>query len=73
MRYRSSPKTPNGDITRFDFDAARREAPQDSGSWSLEGATLTLVMGDETLVAQIEADGGLSLRGTPFSKSLPYR
>ncbi|MFO1410754.1 MAG: hypothetical protein U1F06_10395 [Steroidobacteraceae bacterium] len=35
--------------------------------------TLLPVMGAETLVAQVEADGGLSLRGTPFSKSFPYR
>ena len=67
------PKTPNGDITRFDFDAARREAPQDSGTYTVEGSKVTLVMGEETLLADIAANGGLSIRGTPFAKSLPFQ
>ena len=63
------PQAPNGDIVRFDYDAARREAPADSGSFTVEGARVTFVMGGETLVAEIAQDGNLSIGGTLFRKS----
>lgn len=39
----------------------------------VEGSKVTLVMGEETLLADIAANGGLSIRGTPFAKSLPFQ
>jgi hypothetical protein len=45
------PRAPNGDIAQFDYDGARREAPQDRGSHTR--THLTFVMGVDTVEAFI--------------------
>jgi hypothetical protein len=62
------PRTPNGDITLFDYDAARREAPNDSGSYELEGPHVTFIMGSDTVVADITPEGNLLIGGSLFQK-----
>jgi hypothetical protein len=63
------PAVRGGDLGRFDFEAARREAPADGGSFTVEGNRVTFVFGYETLVAQLTPDGNLSIRGSPFRKA----
>ena len=65
------PQAPAGDISRFDYDQARREAPADGGSFTVQGAHITFVMGSDTVVADIAPDGSLSINGSPFRRSNP--
>jgi len=65
------PQAPGGDISRFDYDQARREAPADGGSYTVQGAHITFVMGSDTVVADIAPDGSLSINGSPFRRSNP--
>ncbi len=64
------PKAPGGDISRFDYDAARREAPDASGSYTVRGAEVVLKMGtqQETIVATRPSAGVLEIRGTKFKR-----
>ena len=39
------PKAPQGDISRFDYDVARREAPAASGTYTVRGREVVLKMG----------------------------
>jgi hypothetical protein len=67
------PNAPGGDISRFDFDAARREAPSASGSYTVRGREVVLTMGgppQETLVATRPEAGVLEIRGTKFKRSM---
>jgi hypothetical protein len=59
----------SGDISRFDYEAARREAPADGGSFTVEGQRLTFVFAYETRVAELTPDGTLSIPGSPFRKA----
>lgn len=63
------PAVPGGDLRRFDFEAARREAPADGGSFTVEGNRVTFTFAYETLEAQLTPDGNLSIRGSPFRKA----
>jgi hypothetical protein len=64
------PKAPEGDISRFDYDAARREAPAASGTYTVRGAEVVLTMGpqQETIVATRPSAGVLEIRGTKFKR-----
>lgn len=64
------PKAPDGDITRFDYEAARREAPAASGTYAVRGREVVLKMGpqQETLVATRPEAGVLEIRGTKFKR-----
>ena len=66
------PKAPGGDISRFDYDAARREAPAASGSYTVRGREVVLKMGpsQETLVATRPEVGVLEIRGTKFKRGV---
>jgi hypothetical protein len=67
------PKAPDGDIRRFDYDAARREAPAASGTWSMRGREVVLTMGEsagEVIVAARTDAGALEIRGTKFKRSV---
>ena len=67
------PNAPGGDISRFDYDAARREAPSASGTWSARGREVVLKIGDsppETIVATRAQVGVLEIRGTKFKRSI---
>lgn len=65
------PNAPGGDINRFDYDAAKREAPDASGTYTLRGSDVVLKMGrqQETLVATRSAPGVLDIRGTKFKRA----
>lgn len=64
------PKAPDGDISRFDYDAARREAPAASGTYAVRGREVVLKMGpqQETIVAARPESGVLEIRGTKFKR-----
>jgi len=67
------PKAPEGDISRFDYDAARREAPSASGSYTMRGREVVLKMGEppqETIVATRPEANVLEIRGTKFKRSI---
>jgi hypothetical protein len=66
------PKAPDGDISRFDFDAARREAPAASGTYAVRGREVVLKMGprQEPLVATRPEAGVLEILGTKFKRSI---
>jgi hypothetical protein len=66
------PNAPGGDIRRFDYDAAKREAPAASGTYAIRGSEIVLTMGDaprETIVATRPEPGVLAIRGTNYRKS----
>ena len=66
------PKAPEGDISRFDYDAARREAPAASGNYIVRGREVVLKMGpsQETVTAMRLEAGVLEIRGTKFKRSV---
>ena len=66
------PDAPGGDISRFDYDAARRAAPAASGTYAIRGNEVVLTLGDaprETIVATRPEPGVLAIRGTNYRKS----
>ena len=63
------PEAPGGDIRRFDFDAAKRAAPQYAGTYSVEGNKVTIRLGLETVIADLSPAGDLMIRGTPYRPS----
>jgi hypothetical protein len=70
------PNAPNGDISRFDYDAARREAPSASGTWTARGRDVVLKMGvppQETIVATRPETGVLEIRGTKYKRGVANR
>jgi hypothetical protein len=65
------PNAPGGDISRFDYDAARREAPSASGTYTVRGREVVLKMGEgqqETIVATRPEAGVLEIRGTRYRR-----
>jgi hypothetical protein len=64
------PKAPDGDISRFDYDAARREAPAASGTYTVRGPEVVLKMGpqQDTIVATRPSAGVLEILGTKFKR-----
>ena len=66
------PKAPDGDISRFDYDAARREAPSASGTYTVRGREVMLKMGpeQESIVAMRPESGVLEIRGTKFKRGV---
>jgi len=64
------PKAPGGDISRFDYDAARREAPEASGTYTVRGREVILKMGSsqETVVVTRPETGVLEIRGTKYKR-----
>ncbi len=63
------PQTPGGDIRRFDFEAAKRAAPQYAGTYDVAGSRVTIRLGLETVVAELTSAGELMIRGTPYRRS----
>src|SRR5215510_3321240 len=63
------PQVPGGDIRRFDFDAARRQAPQYAGTYDVQGNRVTIKLGLETVVGEVNSAGDLLIRGTPYRRS----
>lgn len=66
------PKAPGGDLSRFDYDAARREAPHASGTYSVRGREVVLQMGDPKeapIVATRPEPDVLEIRQTKYKRS----
>jgi hypothetical protein len=73
FRGRDLPQAPNGDISRFDYAAAQREAPGNYGTYVVRGDEVTLKLGDatgETIVAKRSGPDGLEIRGTTFKRGI---
>ena len=64
------PQVPNGDISRFDYDAARRADPQYGGTYTVDNSQVTLKLGMETVVAERSAAGDLVIRGTTYRRGI---
>jgi hypothetical protein len=66
------PEAPGGDISRFDYDAARRKAPAASGTYSMSGREVVLKMGpaQESIVATRPEIGVLEIHGTKFKRGV---
>jgi hypothetical protein len=67
------PKAPEGDISRFDYDAAQREAPSASGTYTVRGREIVLKLGappHETILAKRPEAGVLEILGTKFKRSI---
>ena len=65
------PRAPGGDINRFDFNAARREAPDASGTYVVRGREVVLSMGvpvKETIVATRPEPDVLLIRQTKYRR-----
>ena len=63
------PQAPDGDIRRFDFEAAKRAAPQYAGTYEVAGNRVTIKLGLETVVAELRPAGELMIGGTPYRPS----
>jgi len=68
FRGRDLPSVPGG-LSRFDYDAARRAAPGNSGSYSVRGHEVVMRFPDENLLATGSEPGVLDIRGTKFRRS----
>ena len=64
------PEVPGGDLSRFDYDKARRADPGNSGAYAATGNRLTLAVGDERITATFAAPEELEIRGTKFRRSV---
>ena len=75
FRGRDLPNTPEGDISRFDFEAARREAPGAYGTYVVRGADVILTMGDgsEIIAAKRIENDQLEIRSTKYKRSIPEK
>ena len=75
-RGRDYPNAPGGDISRFDYDAARREAPGNYGTYTVGGSEVVMEFGvplHETITATRPEPDVLEIRGTRFKRSLRER
>jgi hypothetical protein len=76
FRGRDLPSAPDGDISRFDYDAARREAPGNYGTYTVRGNQVIMQLGDaphETITATRSEPDVLDIRGTKFTRSIRER
>jgi hypothetical protein len=76
FRGRDLPNAPGGDIGRFDYDAARREAPGNYGTYTVSGPDVVMEFGDtpsETIAATRPEADVLEIRGTRFKRSVRRR
>ncbi len=73
FRGRDLPNAPEGDISRFDYDAARLEAPGNYGTYTAGATEVVMRFGEppgETIAAgRLEPDV-LDIRGTRFKRSI---
>ena len=76
FRGRDLPTAPDGDISRFDYEAARREAPGNYGTYSVADKTVVLQVGEpphEMITATQPEPDVLEIRGTRFKRSVRPR
>ena len=72
-RGRKLPKAPGGDLQRFDYNAAQRDDPQNSGSYSVRGNQVIIRLGPppgETVTANRMAPDVLSIYDIPFKRDI---
>lgn len=69
QRGYQAPNVPDGDITRFDYESARRAAPADGGTYTVVDGHLTFLMGMETIDGDRTPSGDLSIGGSLFVNS----
>lgn len=63
------PEVPGGNLSRFDYETARRKDPGNVGTYSTDGSRVTLLVGDERISAALGGDE-LEIRGTKFRRSV---
>jgi hypothetical protein len=72
--YRAYDKldVPGGDIARFDFDAASRFDPENSGHYTVDNGRLVIQMGgnapESAITADVPRDGVLTINTVPYKK-----
>jgi hypothetical protein len=68
--YDSLP-VPGGNPAQFDFDAAQRRDPDNSGRYTVDGGNLVIQIGSaspETIIAPVPKDGTLTLYSVPYKR-----
>jgi hypothetical protein len=70
FRGRDLPSAPEGDIGRFDFEAARRQAPGNYGTYTVRAGQVVMQFPDETVTATRPGTDVLAIRGTKFQRSI---
>jgi hypothetical protein len=72
-RGRKLPKAPDGDIRRFDYDAAQREDPVNAGTYMERGNQVIMRLGEapfETITANRTGPDILEIYDVPFKRSV---
>jgi len=64
------PEVPGGNLTRFDYEKARRADPGNSGTYTTSGNGITIAVGDERINATLSSQDELEIRGTKFRRSV---
>jgi hypothetical protein len=65
-------KLPGGDLTRFDFDAARRNDPVNSGRYTVTGDLLRIQMGSAApITTPLPKNGRLTIETVVYIRQLP--
>jgi hypothetical protein len=64
------PEVPGGNLSRFDYDKARRDDPGNSGTYSFTGNRVAITLGDERITATFTGPQELEIRGTKFRRSV---
>ena len=61
---------PGGDISRFDFDAAERSDPGNSGRYTVDDGKLVIQMGQEPdpIIAAVPKDGAVTIGGVIYKR-----
>ena len=71
VRAYDSLPVPGGDPARFDFDAAQRRDPDNSGTYTVDGGNLAIRIGGatpETIVTPVPKAGTLSIYAVPYKR-----
>ena len=63
------PEVPGGDLSRFDYEKARRADPGNSGTYSASGSRVSITVGEERIGATLIGDE-LDIRSTKFRRSV---
>jgi hypothetical protein len=75
--YRAYDKleVPGGDAARFDFDAAERRDPGNSGHYTIDGGKLLIHMGGpapESIVTDLPRDGAVTINTVLYRRQSPH-
>ena len=72
-RGRKLPNAPGGDLRRFNYDAAQRDDPANSGRYTVHGEQVIIRLGNspfETITAKRLAPDVLSIYDVPFKRDI---